>query len=73
MKVSRSRDGKDERCSKVIRKGKTIQQNALCKAQSTVIGDGRQKHARQLGMGEVTQILAIREGARGWQRDVEDR
>ena len=71
--MGRPRDGKSERCSKVIPKGKAIQQNASCKAQSTAIGDGRQKLARQLGMGEVAQILAIREGARGWQRDVEKR
>ena len=71
--MGRPRDGKDERCSKVVPKGKTVQQNASCKAQSTAIGDGWQKLARQPGMGEVAQILATREGARGWQRDVEKR
>ena len=50
----------------MIPKGKAIQQNASCKAQSTAIGDGRQKLARQLGMVKVAQILAIREGAREW-------
>ena len=57
----------------MIPKGKAIQQNASCKAPSTAIGDGRQKLARQPRVGEVAQILAIREGARGWQRDMEER
>ena len=51
--MGRPRDGKDERCSKVIPKGKAIQQNALYKAQSIAVGDGRQKLARQLGIVKV--------------------
>ncbi len=51
--------------------GKGHQENASCKGQSITIGDGRQKPARQ--PGGVAQTLAIREGARRRQGDVEER
>ena len=71
--MGRSRDGKDERCSKVIRKGKAIQQNVSCKAQSTAIGDGRQKLARQLGWGRLRRFLQYEKerggGREMWKKD----
>ncbi len=69
--MDRLGDGKGERCSKVILKGKAIQQNASCKGPSITIGDGRQKPVRQPGGG--AQTLAIREGVRRRQGDVEER
>ncbi len=55
----------------MILKGKAIQQNASCKGPSITIGDGRQKPVRQPGGG--AQTLAIREGVRRRQGDVEER
>ena len=51
--------------------GKGHQENASCKSQSITIGDGWQKPARQ--SEEVAQTLAIREGVRRRQGDVEER
>ena len=51
--------------------GKGHQENASCKSQSITIGDGRQKPAKQ--PEGAAQTLAIGEGVRRRQGDVEER